>query len=50
VEELEVLNLSLLLKLKYNDAIADALNELGRPEDIKQLFTGFQPFLYQATA
>ena len=47
VEELDQEKLSPLLKLKYNDAIADAFADLGRPEDIGRVFTGFQKYLYQ---
>ncbi len=36
-----------LLKLKYRNAIADAVADLGRPEEIGYLFTGFQKYLYQ---
>ena len=47
VEELDLSKLSPLLKLKYNNAIADAIADLGRPEDIKVAFSGFQKHLYQ---
>jgi type I restriction enzyme R subunit len=47
VEELDLAKLSLLLKLKYNDAIADAIQDLGHPDAIKVTFTGFQRHLYQ---
>jgi type I restriction enzyme R subunit len=30
--------------------LADAVADLGRPEDIGQVFAGFQKFLYQAAA
>lgn len=46
VEELSPEKLSPLLKLKYNNAIADAVFELGRPEQISRLFIDFQPYLY----
>ena len=36
-----------LLKLKYHDAIADAVADLGRPEEIGHLFAGFQQCLYR---
>jgi type I restriction enzyme R subunit len=39
--------LSPLLKLKYNNAIADAVADLGRPEEIGTVFSGFQKYLYQ---
>ena len=49
VEELDQEKLSPLLKLKYNNAIADAVADLGRPEEIGNLFSGFQQYLYQPT-
>ena len=39
-----------ILKLKYNNAIADAITELGRPEEIGRVFAGFQQYLYQPQA
>ncbi len=48
VGELEPEKLSPLLKLKYNNAIADAIADLGKPELIKDVFYGFQKYLYQA--
>jgi type I restriction enzyme, R subunit len=39
--------LSPLLKLKYKNAIADAVADLGRPEEIGHVFAGFQQYLYQ---
>lgn len=47
VEELSLDKLSPLLKLKYKNAIADAVADLGKPEDIGRVFYGFQKFLYQ---
>jgi type I restriction enzyme R subunit len=47
VRELDQEKLSPLLKLKYHNAIADAFADLGRPEEIGQLFAGFQKYLYQ---
>jgi type I restriction enzyme R subunit len=47
VDELAVEKLSPLLKLKYNNAIADAVADLGEPEKIREAFTGFQKYLYQ---
>jgi type I restriction enzyme R subunit len=46
VSELDQEKLTPLLRLKYGE-IADALDELGAPEDIGKLFTGFQKFLYE---
>ncbi len=33
--------------VKYNNSIADAVADLGKPEEIGQVFTGFQKYLYQ---
>ena len=49
VHELDKEKLAPLLKLKYN-AIADAFAELGKPEEIGKVFTGFQKFLYEIAA
>ena len=38
--------LSPLLKLKYHNALADAFAELGRPEQVRGVFVGFQRHLY----
>ncbi len=48
VEELAQDKLSPLLKLKYHDAIADAVADLGQPEEIGRVFVGFQKYLYQS--
>jgi type I restriction enzyme R subunit len=50
VEELDREKLSPLLKLKYNNAIADAVADLGRPEEIGAVFADFQKYLYQPSA
>ena len=47
VDELAQEKLSPLLKLKYHNAIADAVADLGRPEEIGKVFAGFQKYLYQ---
>ena len=47
VDELASEKLSPLLRLKYNSAIADAIADLGKPEEIGKVFAGFQKFLYQ---
>lgn len=47
VEELSREKLTPLLRLKYHDSIADAVAELGPPEDIGQVFAGFQQHLYE---
>jgi len=36
-----------LLRIKYHGAIADAVADLGRPEEIGKVFAGFQKYLYQ---
>ncbi len=46
VDELAAEKLSPLLKLKYNNAIADAIADLGKPEEIGRVFAGFQKYLY----
>ena len=48
VEELDREKLSSLLKLKYHNAIADAVADLGQPSEIGDLFCSFQKFLYPA--
>jgi type I restriction enzyme R subunit len=48
VQELDREKLTPLLKLKYRNAISDAIADLGRPEEIGYLFSGFQKYLYQA--
>ncbi len=47
VQELAQDKLTPLLRLKYNNSIADAVADLGRPEKIGKVFAGFQRFLYQ---
>lgn len=46
VEELEQDKLTPLLRLKYHDSIADAVADLGKPDEIGKVFAGFQRFLY----
>jgi type I restriction enzyme, R subunit len=50
VRELDPDKLTPLLRLKYHDSIADAVADLGRPEEIGSVFAGFQRFLYQGAA
>lgn len=50
VEELDSAKLKPLLCLKYHDSIADAVADLGKPEEIGKVFSGFQKFLYQEIA
>jgi type I restriction enzyme R subunit len=46
VEELDQTKLTPLLKLKYHDSIPDAVADLGRPDEIGKVFSGFQRYLY----
>lgn len=50
VDELDQSKLTPLLRLKYHDSIADAVADLGKPEDIGKIFSGFQKYLYQKFA
>jgi type I restriction enzyme R subunit len=51
VKELESSKLNPLLRLKYNDSITDAVADLGgTPNAIKEVFAGFQKYLYTETA
>lgn len=50
VEELDQEKLTPLLRLKYHNSIADAVADLGEPEDIGRAFVGFQKYLYQREA
>lgn len=47
VEELDTDKLTPLLKLRYNNAISDAVTDLGDTKTIRQMFVGFQRYLYQ---
>jgi type I restriction enzyme R subunit len=47
VGELDGDKLAPLLKLRYRNAIADATTDLGRPDEIRGLFIGFQRYLYE---
>ena len=46
VEELDQNKLTPLLRLKYHNSIADAVADLGKAEEIGQVFAGFQKYLY----
>ena len=46
VEELDQEKLALFLRLKYHDSIKDAVADLGKPEEIGNVFVGFQKYLY----
>ena len=48
VDELDQEKLSPLLRLRYNNAISDAVADLGSVEEIRDAFTGFQRFLYES--
>lgn len=50
VRELDQEKLTPLLRLQYHDSIADAIADLGRPDEIGRMFAGFQRFLYQQPA
>ncbi len=50
VAELAQKKLSALLLLKYQNSIADAVADLGEPEVIGQVFSGFQKYLYANSA
>jgi type I restriction enzyme, R subunit len=47
VDELSLVKLMLLLGLKYRNSIADAVDDLGKPELITEIFSSFQKYLYQ---
>lgn len=48
VHELDQEKLTPLLRLKYSNSIADAIADLGKPEEISSVFVGFQKYLYQS--
>ena len=50
VDELDQEKLTPLLRLRYRNSLADAIADLGPPEEIGQVFSGFQRFLYQEAA
>jgi type I restriction enzyme, R subunit len=47
VEELDADKLTPLLRLKYNNAISDAVADLGGTVEIRTMFAGFQRYLYE---
>ena len=47
VEELDAEKLTPLLRLRCNNAIADAVDDLGSADQIRKVFVGFQRYLYQ---
>jgi type I restriction enzyme R subunit len=50
VEELDQEKLTPLLNLRYDHSLADAVADLGRPEEIASVFVTFQRYLYQQAA
>ena len=50
VEELDQEKLTPLLRLRYKNSIADAVGDLGPPDEISKVFSGFQKFLYERRA
>ncbi|MEY3463202.1 MAG: hypothetical protein RLZZ468_980 [Cyanobacteriota bacterium] len=50
VQELAQEKLGPLLLLRYHNSIADAVADLGQPEQIGQLFASFQRHLYAPPA
>jgi len=50
VRELDKEKLTPLLGLKYHDSIADAVADLGKPDEIGKVFADFQKYLYQDEA
>jgi len=49
VQELDQDKLTPLLRLKYHNSIADAVADLGRPDEIGRVFSGFQRYLYETS-
>ena len=45
VDELATEKLTLLLRLRYHNALADAATDLGTPNQIRSTFVGFQQML-----
>ncbi len=50
VDELNQEKLRPLLDLKYRGSIKDAVADLGKPDEIGRVFSGFQKYLYQDAA
>ena len=48
VEELDAEKLAPLLRLRYNNAIADAVDDLGSADQIRTVFVEFQRYLYHS--
>ena len=49
VDELDQEKLVPLLHLKYANSINDAVADLGNPDEINNVFVGFQKYLYEAS-
>lgn len=47
VDELDLGKLSPLLRLRYGDAISEAIDDLGDASTVRRVFVGFQPALYE---
>ena len=47
VDELNNEKLVPRLELKYGAALSDAFDQLGRPDQVRAVFVGFQRHLYQ---
>ena len=50
VRELDPDKLARLLRIRYQDSMADAVADLGKPDEIGRMFAGFQKYLYQESA
>lgn len=50
VDELDAEKLTPLLRLRYKNAISDAVADLGSADQIRKVFVGFQKFLYEGAA
>ena len=50
MQELAQEKLTPLLQLCYQNSIADAVADLGHPEEIAQLFSDFQKYPYETSA
>lgn len=50
VEELDQEKLTPLLHLRYRNSLADAMADLGKADEIRNVFAGFQKYLYQQQA
>jgi hypothetical protein len=46
VDELDADKLTPLLKLRYNNALNDAMADLGDAVQVRKAFVGFQRYLY----